>query len=489
MSTPLKKMIQHGGQYLFFQILILLLSLISFPVLTRLLTVEQYGNLALINVTILILLGLSKCGLGTAFIKYFPEYMENEQVIFSSSLSAAVAISSVIVCSYISILFLAKFVVYRHIFPLLWIVPAFIFFRSLQSLVMSWMRAEEKVMSCNLYSLANRLGVLIVGVSILLIFENRLLGFLVGCLASEGLLVVWVLMPYIKEKRVVIKGVSTLVAKQLVIYGLPLVAFELVSIAIAYADRYQIKYYLDSSSVGIYSAGYNLAMYVQQALTGPLWLAIFPIITKLWHFESKEKTTEFLDGLLKYYFCIAIFLLVVSVLISKEIIVLLASEKYIAAAEIVPFIITGTIVYGSYYIVGAALLLENQTSFLALSTAFCSLVNLLLNIYFVPHFGIIGAAYTTCMSYLMLIIIIYIKSSKIIKINWPFKDIAIYSLWAGIVMILSIITLDNLVFCLLVKGVLSVCIYGALILLYDMQLRRIVLNFLHQCFSQKFSSK
>lgn len=73
MSSILKKTATHTFGYLFFSVISKLVGIISFPIVTRLLTVGDYGDLALLNTTLLLLYALGKCGIPNALIALNPE--------------------------------------------------------------------------------------------------------------------------------------------------------------------------------------------------------------------------------------------------------------------------------------------------------------------------------------------------------------------------------------------------------------------------------
>jgi len=72
--TPIRKLFSHFLHFFSGNALTVLLGLISFPILTRMLTREEYGILGLVSTTMLVLVALAKAGLSDGIIRYYKEY-------------------------------------------------------------------------------------------------------------------------------------------------------------------------------------------------------------------------------------------------------------------------------------------------------------------------------------------------------------------------------------------------------------------------------
>ena len=145
-------------------------------------------------------------------------------------------------------------------------------------------------------------------------------------------------------------------------------------------------------------------------------MAIFPIYTKLFEDDGKEATAEFLEVLLKYYACLVILILCFAVVLSEEVIVLLASGKFAESARIVPVVLSSIVINGTYHMTGAGFFLYARTKQIGVYVAACAVGNVMLNALLIPRYGILGAAWSTLVSYLVLTILITVKSRKSLMI-------------------------------------------------------------------------
>jgi len=209
-------------------------------------------------------------------------------------------------------------------------------------------------------------------------------------------------------------------------------------------------------------------------------MTIFPIYTKLWEEEDgRAKTEEFLSQLLKYYFCIGVLIIFMLSLLSGELITILATKRYIDAARVVPFIVVGVIIYGSASIVNAGFYLTKQTRTVAYYTLVCAACNMLLNLYLIPNYGIMGAAYSSVASYLLLTVMLSVSSRKMLKITWPFRDILTYVIFAGLMTAFMVsVDFGSDLYNLLLKSVIGFFIYSSCVFIYDGEIKKIVFTFI-----------
>ena len=441
----------------------------------RVFSIQEYGDLALVNATIAILLALAKCGLTTSFVRHYAtsKSTNSQQLLLTTAISGSVLVSMVIVLAYSIIILLLQTTMDSSLTKILLMAGLVILIRNLGNLFTAFFRAEERVMALNVLSLVYRVGSIATGLLLCVFIFRGLYGYLTGVILFEAFMILFIGFTFYKEAIRNIRTTSKELLYKLYFYGFPLVFFETSSLIHDSADRFLIKYFLDSAQVGIYSVGYNFSAYIQGFITAPLWMAVFPIYTKLWESEGKEATEKFLTRLLKYYLIISVFLIFLVSYLSKELIIILATEKYLPAADLIPFIISGVMISGTYHIIGAGYFLTSQTRKIALYALICAGTNIIVNLYFVPTYGILGAAFTAVISFILLTLLITINARKIITIRWPVLDVVYYLLFAGLmILVLRAIHIDNHLLDAACKSIAGTLVYGVCILMYDGEARR-----------------
>lgn len=475
----LKKTTSQTVEYAIFQAIALVISFISFPITTRIFTVEEYGQLALVNAVLAILIPFAKCGQPAAVIKSYAALNDEKDkaMIYTSSLSGILlCFFTTAIGYYFFTLVIGEYVSLQYPYFVL-IMMIILLARTFNALVMSIFRAEEKVITLNMLGLAFRVGSIFVSITSCMLFISGLYGYLIGIVAFEGIITAIMLLFLFWKRYLNVTAISISVIKQLILYGFPLIFFEASSLVNDYADRFFIQYFQDSVQLGIYSVGYNISMYIQGFITSPLWMTIFPIYTKLWETEGPEKTRKYLEIALKYYICLAVLVLTGTILVSNEFIVIVAGAKYREAAQIVPYMTVCVLIFGTYHITGAGFFLFKKTKIIAAYTMACALLHAALNVYLIPKYQMHGAVYSAVLSYIILTIMITVKSRQLFKIKWPMKDVAVYFLSALFIGIsLFWLKLNSLLATVLIKLIVLTIAYAGISMLYDSDLRSLILS-------------
>lgn len=301
-----------------------------------------------------------------------------------------------------------------------------------------------------------------VGMSLSIIFVTIYLygvwGFFLGLVVGE-LLVLALLWCYLSrdlnKSRV---EFSTPLFKQMVSYGLPLVVSGFAGTLLTLGDRYIIGLFMTASDVAIYSVPYNLCTYLQAILLTAFEFAFIPLIMKEWSSSRINKVNYEIARVIKLY-CIAAFPIAFAVIaLGDQFIVLLASEKYIASSKILPYVVVGELLKGLFTPIVIGLQFHNQTKTIVKITWLVVAVNLLLNIILIPIYGILGAALSTLICYILLLISGRVVSVKTLKVKLPWFGI-ITPLTSSIFMYCIILGFEKYLycnlFCLVILGGLS----------------------------------
>jgi O-antigen/teichoic acid export membrane protein len=422
----LGKALGQSSIYAVFQGLTLLGSLISFPILTRMLSVGEYGALALVNTTATLLIALAKCGVATAFLRFYaqtisPEGLDRRQIA-ATAFWTTVATASAIALVY-------GLIVLWTIPPdplltrsVLLIVVALVAVSALRDLYYAFLRAEQRALQVSYTTLALRLGGIAGGLLLVTLLDEKVFAFFLGTLVVEGL-AVFVLWTLFAQGGML--GPSAVVPRfsgQLLLYGAPLLMFEFASLANDYIDRFLIARMLGVESVGIYSVGYNLATYVQALIVAPVWLAVFPIYTRMWETQGRPATEQFLHQVLKVYGAVSIGIFLLIALNGPSLVRLLASEKFAPSGTIFVFISAALLIYGTTHILGAGFHLMRRTAQLATVTICAALLNVVLNVVLIPR--------SSLGSYLMLTLGVSLLGRRLIHVAVPWFRFLGYSVVA-----------------------------------------------------------
>ncbi len=248
--------------------------------------------------------------------------------------------------------------------------------------------------------------------SILLILslkQNRELGRIGGIVLTYlifSIFSLYKLIPFIR-------GNPTINLKHIkfaLLFSIPLILHQLSHVFLAQIDRIIINKILDTSKAGLYSLAYNIGMIMQMVVIAfnTAWLPKFYEAMKNSNVELIK--TNLFDTLK--------LLILLSVLASTSLSLLvpfLISSDYSDAFKIIHVIISSSILNFVYLIYANFSFYSNKTWYISIGSVLAAIINVVLNLIYIPIYGYKIAAYTTAISYLGLALFHYLISKYIIR--------------------------------------------------------------------------
>lgn len=192
--------------------------------------------------------------------------------------------------------------------------------------------------------------------------------------------------------------------KKLLYYGIPLAPNAMIEWLRTSSDRFLIGLFIGIGAVGIYAASYTIGSLII-VLVLPLQLILFPVLSKMYDQEKIAEIQMYLSYSTKYFLLIAIPAAIGISILGLPILLLLTTPDFITGAVIIPFIAIGGIFYGIYQISINVTQLVKKTQYNLYLYAIAASINISLNFFLIPTFGIIGAAISASVSFIALAIL------------------------------------------------------------------------------------
>lgn len=473
-----RKFFVHYSHFFTGSALVQMLGLVSFPIITRVLSVEQYGILGLVTTTMFVMLCFAKAGLSDGIIRFYKQYAESPDrlLVFSST----VVVRGVILASVVALLFV---LVFPSVSGLINVAPeynryflimaGFLLIRPLNIIVLNILRVAEKTVMYNLVNLLAKVLSIALSLVLLIFVVGDFYGYFVGLVIAELLVFAFLFRWFLTRHTVRLKAVSGPLAFDLMKFGAPLLLSELSYLLLTYVDRYMIMAYMGEGALGIYSVGSNLASYVNDLIMFSLSYAVIPIYIGIYEKEGRKKTEEFLSRCLHYLLIAVMAVLAGYAATIEDLLDILASDKYLVAASFSPIILLGSFFLGMNSVLRAGLYLRKDTVAI-LGIILSSLVlNVVLNLYMIPAYGVTGAALSQVISCAFATALTVLLSFRHIFIRvdpWA----ALYYAAASALMYLAIfwITMPLVVLTLAVKVAVGSAIIAAAVLYREKEVRR-----------------
>jgi len=457
---PASRLIQHLRNYASAGLLSALVALITFPILTRNLSVADYGIVGLITSSVTLFIAVGKLGMQHAVIRFFAQ-VTNANIAFSvRQMNSTVSAVFLVLAALATVLFLftgfkilPEFLQYENISSLFLMASAIVFVRILGSGIMNFLRAQQRSAEVAIaQSLARFLNLTLI---LAVVFVTVLEPFsVITCLFLAELAgVCYVAYQYRSDFQFSYAGISGELAKAMLLYGMPLMILESLSLVLRLSDRYLIEAMLGVDELGQYSASYNLTSYLDIIILAAVLQAVRPAYMQIWESQGAEKTSEFLSRCFHLYMVVGIPFVVMFSITSPYLLSFLAGPKYAIGTVIIPYIAMSFWLEGALTLLAAGLYIFKNTKVLMFCSLAATIINLGLNLLLIPRFGITGAAAVTVFSYCVFMVAVTVMAFRHVSFSVQWKAPMIVSSVSVIVfLMMGRIDFGDHLFNFLVKG-------------------------------------
>ncbi|MDT2332749.1 lipopolysaccharide biosynthesis protein [Enterococcus faecium] len=248
-----------------------------------------------------------------------------------------------------------------------------------------------------------------VGISVLLmqtlLQSNKYLGRALGGALGLGIIAVILYMIIMFKGK---KLIDISYWKYALKISLPLIPHALSNVMLAQFGRIMINSSLGASQAGIYSyiSNIGIILNVVWQSTNNAWVPWF-------YGEMNKKKYTNIKKVSNYYLLAFTVLSIVVMVGSVDLARIMAPEEYYSGLSLVIPISLGYFFQFLYSLPVNVEFYEKKTTYIALGTVASAIVNIGLNIVFIPKLGIIAAGYTTVVTYFLLFLFHYFMAKKI----------------------------------------------------------------------------
>ena len=199
-------------------------------------------------------------------------------------------------------------------------------------------------------------------------------------------------------------------------YGFPLSLWFGVSLSLPFFDRFFIEYFYGFENTGIYASFTDLVIRIFSILVFPLTLAAHPRIMSAWNNNNQSGAITIWRKALQYQLGIFIILMATVMIFTDQIFSLLMvalPELNISYSYLLMPILIGGFLWQFALLCHKPLEMDQRTKLMVVLMLAALCVNLIGNIVYLPHYGIIATAYTYMASAgVYIIAVIYFSRNK-----------------------------------------------------------------------------
>lgn len=404
-----------AGTYGLFSLINSAVPFFLLPVMTRYLTPEDYGIVAVFGVMVSLLIpfvGLNSCG---SFSRaYFaPDRFNSGRymgtvIIFS-------LITWIIVCTLSGAFNTSLSAFFSFPSDWMWAIPVTALAAILsQVMQVSW-QVRERPMSYGIFQNARTISE--VGCALLFVvilgmgWRGRVLSRVLVSLffACTSLYIL------IRKKWFVFSFDKAYLSHALR-FGIPLIPHSLAGILNTSIDRLFITNMIGIADTGLYTVGYQMGAVIGLAAAA-FNQAYVPWLFRKLNMNSEREKVTIVRFTYLYFFVIISAAFILGAL-APLLMDILVGTKFQGSSAYVIWIALGYSFDGMYYMVVNYIFYVEKTHLLAMVTFMGALVNVFLNYFFIKFNGAVGAAQATSLVYLISFLIVWYLSSRVCPMPW-----------------------------------------------------------------------
>jgi O-antigen/teichoic acid export membrane protein len=477
--SPLKRLLVQASHYSFASLLSTLAGLISFPLLTRIFSVADYGVMNLISATLTAALALGKVGVQHAIIRHRTEALAGKGQYSAAQLYATTFLGmcgtgllAALVLGVGAQLIPPRWLGDRRLPTLFGIASLVVFIQVAESVIFNFLRADQKTAVLMKYQVGKRYFGLALILFAVFVISRTLMAFYAAMLATETVAVAALTVAFFRRQsvpRLARRDFSLPLYRELLAFGIPMmIGYEMSGIVLGVGDRYVIHGMIGEQPLGLYSAAYNLCQYVQVVFVASVGQAVTPLYMQIFDQKGPEETAAFVGRSLRNYVLFGAPVIAGLAAVGPALLPTLASERYASAAIIIPWVIAGMVVDGSNTMVAAGLFIHRKTKQIMSVVLTAAVLNVALNIILVPRIGILGAAIATLVSYLLASGALALAGQRFLPVKLPWATMVRAAVAAlGMYLAVAHLSLGHHLATVVARTILGAPVYLALIALID----------------------
>jgi O-antigen/teichoic acid export membrane protein len=391
----------HYLRYTIGNALILLAGFVSYPILTRLLSNAEYGVLGYFDAWMLMLTAVIKLGSQHATLRFYPhggDYSGMARygatfVLFSAIVSGGIWLLAAIILAVLTLLGRVSQPVEA------WVMLVLLLPMVCISYVTSVLTAEERSDLSVRFSVGQRWGDVLTILGIVYFVSRTATGVYSARLISATVVAVmaaaWLLrhVPMRWRDRDVKRWVEG------VRYGIPMGANEVAYIVLGFVDRLMLKQQLGGFvPVGIYTIGYGLALNINTMLHAGLGVAYNQVSIRLYETKGPEAVVQAKRSVLNILVYVVAALVVGTIAVGPDLLLLLSGHDKFRSAPVFVWVTVTYVLSGLLGLCGSGLVLHKRSGTILVLTIVAAISNIILNWFWIPAYGYMGAVFATAAS-------------------------------------------------------------------------------------------
>jgi O-antigen/teichoic acid export membrane protein len=228
--------------------------------------------------------------------------------------------------------------------------------------------------------------------------------------------------------------------REMLAFSLPLMPSGVALWALNLADRVQVQRLTPgtqlerSAQLGTYSAASKIALGIMLIVSAfqTAWIPFANLIID----DGDAKRTY--RAVLTYWSMVMAWGVVTITALSTPYIHVAMNPNWFGAAPVVPLLMSGSVLYGAYYILNIGVNRSKRTKLTPLVTGTAAAVNIGLNFWMIPKWGILGAGWSTVIGFAVLVVLGWRNAQRSYPVSYDFGRVLRVVAMAAVFMVVLV---------------------------------------------------
>lgn len=389
-----------------------LLSFFLTRLYTEVLSTAQYGVTDLIQQTGNLLLPLVTLGITNAVVRFGLEKGVRKQDVFTTGLLSLLAgmILLVLISPLLSMINLLG--------EYIGLLCLFVFMSSLRSLCAQFVRAQSRVKLFAVDGILSTATTIGFNVLFLVVLRDTVFGgvfgYIFSIICSDALSVIFLFTTAKLHRYIRFRGINFNQARAMLKYSIPLIPNTILWWITNVSDRYIVAAILGKSANGLYAAAYKIPSLIM------LVSGIFMDAWQISAFTEEEERDRFYTKVMSTYSSLLFVMASGVILCTRWVPRVLFAQEYYEAWRYIPLLVVAMAFTCMVNFLGSIYMVEKKSVRSLMTAALSAGVNIVLNLWWIPKFGVNGAAAATLVCYLLVFVIRLWDTRRYIRIQWNY---------------------------------------------------------------------
>ncbi|MBR7184840.1 MAG: polysaccharide biosynthesis C-terminal domain-containing protein [Clostridia bacterium] len=303
-----------------------------------------------------------------------------------------------------------------------WLIIAYVVASNFHTLCANYLRAAGKTKLFAIQGIFTTGFTILLNLIFLLGLHMTVTGYVLSVVLADMIVGVALFFGCGLWKKISFAAFSPAFARNMLAYSLPLIPTTIFWWATNVSDRYMIAYFCGDAINGLYAAAFKIPT---------LLILVSGIFIEAWHFSAVtdrgdlHQQSRFFSTVFDSFQAVMFMAGAGLTAFAKLCSVLLFDDSYYDAWRYMPVLLLATVFSSLVTFMGSVYLVEKKSLNSFYTSLIGALVNLVLNLLFIPFWGAQGAAIATFACYLVVFIIRAVNTQRYIRFDLHPKKLAV----------------------------------------------------------------